>query len=617
MTLLNKKLIIQLIIVAFFGICIGFGAPLTYNTYQTFKIAQEAQGTVSDLQTALQNKDFDTSTQLISQLDGQISTIEQGYALVNRLVPAFIAPEYSSMRNSVANILAASKIVTGEAQRASQFIQEAQPRILKGLATADNKILALSKNLKNEVEAAQSIIIEANRNIERAQLLLAAADVRDVPQQLQDIHTDISEELNRVKGILAPAEEAIALLPELLAFDTERRYLILLMNNTELRPVGGFIGNYGIMTMRDGAVTDLYTDDVYNIDWNADASILPEPPQQLADFLGVEKWFFRDSNWDPDFINSAEQALFLYDEEVEGDQQFDGVIALTPYIIGELLDIFGGVTIEGTQYTKENFIEILQYQVEFDYVRQGIAVRDRKVIINTLTQELFSLLSQASLTDLLKLAGVAERAVAQKDALFYSRNEDIAQELRTRNWDGDIQAQENPGYFMLVDANLGSLKTDRVMQRRVAQKITEDEQYYNFETELFYYNQGDFDWRTTRYISFSRVLLPTSAQEIKFENDTQHEIGLTSEYKYIGFEVRVEPQQTQRYVINYKIPKVDFDEQKLRLYLQKQAGSSLAFSIDAESIDMLESMYRNGQSQEQKVWFDLDRDAEITFETAN
>jgi hypothetical protein len=170
---------------------------------------------------------------------------------------------------------------------------------------------------------------------------------------------------------------------------------------------------------------------------------------------------------------------------------------------------------------------------------------------------------------------------------------------------------------MLVDANLGSLKTDRVMQRRVAQKITEDEQYYNFETELFYYNQGDFDWRTTRYISFSRILLPTSAQEIKFVNDTQHEIGMTPEYKYIGFEVRVEPQQTQRYVINYKIPKVDFDEQKLRLYMQKQAGSSLAFSIDAESIDMLKSMYRNGQNQEQKVWFDLDRDAEITFETAN
>ena len=42
------------------------------------------------------------------------------------------------------------------------------------------------------------------------------------------------------------------LLDEMLGFDRPRNYLVLFLNNTELRPGGGFIGSYALGTVSSG-----------------------------------------------------------------------------------------------------------------------------------------------------------------------------------------------------------------------------------------------------------------------------------------------------------------------------------------------------------------------------
>ena len=51
-----------------------------------------------------------------------------------------------------------------------------------------------------------------------------------------------------------------------------------------------------------------------------------DPPAPMRDLLGQEHWYLRDSNWDPDFKESAARAAWFY--EKEGGVPVDGVIAI-------------------------------------------------------------------------------------------------------------------------------------------------------------------------------------------------------------------------------------------------------------------------------------------------
>jgi len=63
----------------------------------------------------------------------------------------------------------------------------------------------------------------------------------------------------------------------------------------ELRPGGGFIGSYGILTMDKGKVSDFKIHDVYDADGKLKASIEPQFP--VRRYLKLPHLFLRDSNF--------------------------------------------------------------------------------------------------------------------------------------------------------------------------------------------------------------------------------------------------------------------------------------------------------------------------------
>ena len=67
---------------------------------------------------------------------------------------------------------------------------------------------------------------------------------------------------------------------------------------------------------------------------------------------------------------------------------FDGVLAITPRLITDLLYIVGPININGQEYNKDNFTEPLQYEVEVAYREKGISEMDRKKVIGDILKEL-------------------------------------------------------------------------------------------------------------------------------------------------------------------------------------------------------------------------------------
>ena len=84
--------------------------------------------------------------------------------------------------------------------------------------------------------------------------------------------SDIKQELIQASELLGKTTPLIKLLPALAGYPNASRFLIILQNNDELRPTGGFIGVYGIMENKNGEIVSIGTDDSYHLDMPASLS---------------------------------------------------------------------------------------------------------------------------------------------------------------------------------------------------------------------------------------------------------------------------------------------------------------------------------------------------------
>ena len=133
------------------------------------------------------------------------------------------------------------------------------------------------------------------------------------------------------------------LAPDLLGQDRPRTYLVLALNEDELRPGGGFISGAGEVQVQAGRVISMTFQDSYQAD---DYSLpYPDPPDPLRRYLGVDLWVFRDSNWSPDFPTAVKQALELY--RPKHPVNVDGVIALDQHAVQALVGAVGPLTVPG------------------------------------------------------------------------------------------------------------------------------------------------------------------------------------------------------------------------------------------------------------------------------
>jgi nucleoside-diphosphate-sugar epimerase len=83
---------------------------------------------------------------------------------------------------------------------------------------------------------------------------------------LQPRVDDLANRVEQYANLVKQAKSTTRLLPQLIALDSKKSYLILLQNNNELRPTGGFIGSLARVDFEKGKLIKLDVQDVYNID---------------------------------------------------------------------------------------------------------------------------------------------------------------------------------------------------------------------------------------------------------------------------------------------------------------------------------------------------------------
>lgn len=360
--------------------------------------------------------------------------------------------------------------------------------------------------------------------------------------------------------------------------------LLLFLNNTELRPGGGFVGTYGLLRIAGGRIVQFTTDDVYNLDRNVKGLSLLDPPAPFRDHGIVDAWYLRDANWSPDFAGSAQTILDFYAREGgEGDPVL--VVGFTPTFAAAILDIVGPQTIAGVRFDATNIADELEYQVERAYSVKGIPQPRRKDIIAPLsraTLDAFPDLPFRTWVDAMHRIHVAAQ---ERQLMAYSTDTDVQFAFSSLDVAGRMHPRvSGEDVLMVVDANLGSLKTDSVMERAVQYTIQPDGTGgYVGRVQLTYHNAGTFTWKTTRYQTYTRVYFPpgtvflaasgavSSGHFMRGSSERYEELGRTA----YGSFWTIEPGATQTLQYNVRLaPDVvaAIRNGSYRLSVQKQLG---------------------------------------------
>lgn len=380
------------------------------------------------------------------------------------------------------------------------------------------------------------------------------------------------------------------LAPHFLGFDRPRTFLILFLNNTEMRPGGGFIGSYATVRVNKGDIEILKVEGTETIDNASDRTKLLDPPQILKDQLKVKKWFFRDSNWSPDFAESSKRSLDFYMREqgIAADE-IDTVIGVTTDVLEDFLALTGPVTVEGLEFKAEDVAETLEYEVEYGYRDRGLSFGDRKKIIRPFMYELLSRVGDEVFEKSDVYFDTIHRLAQEKHIVLYSNDVDLQKTIDELEWDGRMKEVEGD-YLMWVDANLAALKTDHAIKRNLSRTLSpQDEGSFVGAATMKYEHTGGFDWRTTRYRTYARIFVPEGSSvssviisdsdgtgKVLTASKGEIDTGVENGKQWFGAFVVVEPGHTQDVSFIYNVaPQVrdDIVNGTYTLFVQKQIGT--------------------------------------------
>ncbi|MFH1354128.1 MAG: DUF4012 domain-containing protein [bacterium] len=314
-------------------------------------------------------------------------------------------------------------------------------------------------SLVEAIGQSQQELIQAVALLEEAEQALKNADSPFLPQDIAGQMELLQESVPRVRQALTIYLDQSSVLLTVLGAEREREYLLLFMNNHELRPTGGFIGSIALVSIDRGVVEKIDVESVYDGDGQLKDFIAPPDPLLLV----TNRWYLRDTNWFVDWpVSAAKTAEFF---EKEGGPTVDGVIALTPEVVRELLGIVGEVDMP--QYdvvvTADNFWDVVQREVTYEYNEK---LNRPKQFLADLTPILLGRLMTSSADQSLAVLNVLSGMLQQKNILMYFRDDNVQERLKAAGWAGEIPRNRR-GLLAINNANIGGHKSDQFIEQDV------------------------------------------------------------------------------------------------------------------------------------------------------
>lgn len=344
----------------------------------------------------------------------------------------------------------------------------------------------------------------------------------------------------------------------------EKNYLILFQNNYELRPTGGFISAFGILTVKNGLPVSLNFEDVYG---TVDDHAFVEPPQPMDRLLAhpsYRGYSFRDANFYPDFPRSV-QELEDFLHKTRPFQKVDGVFAVDFSLVERWLAAVGPVSAEGAVFDSDHLLEQMEEAVAGVDLHDLKQLQQRKSGIRVLLKELVkkSLLPWNTP----RVLNAVRRSLDEKHGLLYFRDEVLEKIVQKKNWGGVLEADPAEDFLAVVDANYGGGKSNRYVERSIFYFV--DLEAGRSSLDVRYDHSGEYNLPlSTDYRGYVRAYLPDD--HLVKSADFQ---GREGGFVYGGKTVSIPIRSSGTVHFDVEFPPSALDELTYRLNLWKQPGT--------------------------------------------
>lgn len=472
-------------------------------------------------------------------------------------------------------------------------------------------------------------IVFSQKELEGALLILKAETV--TPPFFKEKVKKAINEAEEYQRLLGKATPFLEVIPQFLGEKTEKTYLVLLQNNMELRPTGGFIGSYGVVSFENGRLLDFKVFDVYSADGQLKGHI--EPPDPLKKYLDQQHWFLRDSNWDPDFTISGPKAAWFLEKET--GEKVDGVIGIDVSLVGFLISGLSQVELPDYQetITQDNLFERAHFYAQENFFPGSHGKAD---FLASLARAIFLKMTTDKNISWPRVFKNLMRGAAEKHLLFYSTDFQVERIFSLSQESGDLpftkSGKENEVYdfSLAVDANLGVNKVNYFVKRNFSMSIDIDMEGEITKTlKITYQNESTKD----KYKNYLRVFTPLGAalEKIDINGKEIKEIDLeqSGDKNSFGFLVEVPPQSQQTATIIYSLQELFLKTKGLNIYklkVFKQPGTGddpLAITINYPEFLTFQKLSGLSEgrlfpaSQTLNITTTLSEDREFNFEFLN
>ncbi len=550
---ITKKRILFAVVVLFILAHVAFLPPLAFSLFETYNGFK-----------AFKAEQMDTAKNRASLADAGLQVSKQLYSLARPTLGLFFI---SQPTDTLMDTGARSSSVLDQSIVMVQNAKQVQKLLFKTGKTKEEKAYLMLRINEFETEL---------KNVDDNATVL----VQLLPPQLPSIKRLRAQMANAIEG-MDRVQKIFPYLDSILANNTEKKYLLFFANNMELRPGGGFLGSFGVLTVKDYTIENIKIHDVYDADGQLKAHI--DPPDPIRVYLHIPHGFLRDSNFSPDFPENYAKAKMFLEKEINLTG-FSGSFLITTTAIQRLLGAFGNIYLPDYDETinQQNFYLKAQMHAENDFFPGSIQKRS---FLGTLARYIFVDLDSVSLE---KIALAFKQSLDEKQLLVYFDDSNIQKAIDPFYWSGRVIepkcAFESKGtciidYLLPFDANVGANKANYYITRSMYLKTDIDPNgQISHVFSVRYHNDSPGNvFPGGTYKNYFQTMVPVGSAITSITRDgtlVENFDQKNTAYKTIGFYFELPPGKTTEIKIQYVLnQRISSGNSLYQLVVQKQIGS--------------------------------------------
>jgi hypothetical protein len=329
------------------------------------------------------------------------------------------------------------------------------------------------------VREARAPLEAALASMDRAAASLADADspwlVPAVRSRVDLFSTELADTRDEVYLAVLGARAA----PGMLGGDGSRTYLVLFTQPAESRGLGGFIGGWAELRAENGELRLARSGKGGELNRvpNRAQRTISGPPDYVTKYSRFRPaYYIQDVTVSPDFPSVATVMAELYQQTT--NRSVDGVIAVDPYGLADLLRFTGPVAVPGLdrRLGPDNAADYLLHDQYLDFTdAEGRAEEaERRDALSDVGSEAFDMLVNGDIPGPRRLGDTMASAVAERHLMAYAFDPDAQALFTELGVDGPLVRPDGNDAFMVVTQNKGNNKIDWFLHRSIDYLATID-----------------------------------------------------------------------------------------------------------------------------------------------